>query len=380
MAKKNSRSVIPPYKNVSLKDLKGEQWENIPGLGDYFMVSDYGRIKRLQYEVQYRNGAIYTKPEKIIKPYVIKSFNKYKKDYTFFLVSRVGLRGSRYSFTIARLVYSCFVEPLGSADDEWAVICKNLDNFDVRPSNLELVNRSTRQLRIVERKRFKSPLLDISKQQRAETRKKIVRAVSKQVTQYNLSGKKIKTFPSMAAAKRATGIEAASIGQVAAGDGFSAGNFVWRFGDAPFVDVNIYKESKRTERRRKFGQRVTQYDLTGKRIACYPSIQDAQEKLGTRGSAISQCLKGKYKSYKGYIWKKGYGKPIIDLSGYKWGISARSASQTRKIRQYDLKGRHIRTFPSVQEAAAAMGVKKSSLYGACSGQQKTCMGHRWRYA
>ncbi len=35
----------PPYKNLSLKDMPGERWEDIPGYSDYYQVSQHGRIK-----------------------------------------------------------------------------------------------------------------------------------------------------------------------------------------------------------------------------------------------------------------------------------------------------------------------------------------------
>ena len=34
-------------------------------------------------------------------------------------------------------------------------------------------------------------------------------------------------------------------------------------------------------------------------------------------NAIRLVMKGDYKSAKGYFWKKGNGKPFIDLSGYE---------------------------------------------------------------
>ena len=84
-----------PYQNTSLENIKGERWEDIPGLDGYFMVSDYGRIKRLEYETQYRNGSIHVKPEKMIKARISKSPNKYKKDYINFLCASLALKKKR---------------------------------------------------------------------------------------------------------------------------------------------------------------------------------------------------------------------------------------------------------------------------------------------
>lgn len=50
---------------------------------------------------------------------------------------------------------------------------------------------------------------------------------------------------------------------------------------------------------------VIQFSKDGKRIiAIFPSIKDAEIILSAKkGGNISRCCKGKYKSYKGYIWK-----------------------------------------------------------------------------
>ena len=81
MCKKN------PYQNRSLEDMKGEKWEDIPGLDGYFLISNFGRVKRLEYEMQYRNGKIYTQPEKIIRPIIVKQPNKSIGDHTYFLTT-----------------------------------------------------------------------------------------------------------------------------------------------------------------------------------------------------------------------------------------------------------------------------------------------------
>jgi len=42
--KKSSDNSILAYKDRRLEDRVNEQWEDIPGLDGYFLVSDYGRI------------------------------------------------------------------------------------------------------------------------------------------------------------------------------------------------------------------------------------------------------------------------------------------------------------------------------------------------
>jgi hypothetical protein len=50
------------------------------------------------------------------------------------------------------------------------------------------------------------------------------------VTQYTKEGKKVKTYPGMAAGQKATGVFASSTGNRATGNGKTAGGYIWRWG------------------------------------------------------------------------------------------------------------------------------------------------------
>ncbi|MDP4129462.1 MAG: NUMOD1 domain-containing DNA-binding protein [Bacteroidota bacterium] len=368
-----------PYQNTSLKNIKGERWEDIPGLGGYFMVSNYGRIKRLEYETQYRNGAIHVKPEQITKPRIYKAPNKYKKDYSSFLCVKVVLNKRIYGFTIGRLVYDCFVNHFNTNDRGWYVICVDTDNFKIRPSNLKLVSVSEKSLRSIQRGRFRSPFLDFSEEFLASQYKKTGERESKQVTQYTRGGEKIMTFPSMVAAGEATGADPRTISRAASGKGFSAAGFIWRWGNASSVDMKKILENRRKKHRLQFGHPVTQYDLTGKRVASYPSMTDAGEAVGVQGNMILRAAKGDYKSIKGFVWKKGRGKSFIDLSNYKWGFVSSAASNCKKVKQYSPTGQYLRTHNSVTAAASYIGVGISALSEACRESRRICKGYKWRF-
>ncbi len=95
------------YQNFSLITIKEERWKD-PGLELYFKVSSYGRIKRLKYELAYSDGRIYNKPEKIIKPVVMKISNRFMKDNLFFLRSRITLHKRIYDFSLGQVGISLF--------------------------------------------------------------------------------------------------------------------------------------------------------------------------------------------------------------------------------------------------------------------------------
>lgn len=304
-----------PHDDLILHNIRGEKWKDIPGLEGYFQISNCGRIKRLEYETQYRNGAIYIKPEKIIKPNLVKQSNRYKKDCTLFLTGRVTLAGIRHNFMLSRLVYYCFVQRFDLADHTTVIQFKDDDHFNIRPSNLKKVTLSEKQRAIFMKDRAISPLLKLSAAKRQEIRKKIVKTKSKKVTQYRSDGKKIRTFSSMAQAQRKTGIFSSSIGQAALKHKVTAGGYFWRFGDEHPENMENIRQERRKKFRRKYGRKISQYDLKGRRIAIFPSIEDAAEATGISSSLIAGVAKGVYKTGKGYYWRYGYGRHFINLTG-----------------------------------------------------------------
>jgi hypothetical protein len=81
------------------------------------------------------------------------------------------------------------------SDTNVLILTKDTDNFNITPSNLIASSIQDKQQRIIKRKRFRSPLLDLPNEFLTQVREKITGVVSKQVTQYTLSGEMIKTYP-----------------------------------------------------------------------------------------------------------------------------------------------------------------------------------------
>ncbi len=360
-------------------DIKGEIWKTIPSLENYFMVSSLGRIKRLEYEMIYRNGAIYLKEEKIIKPSIVVHKNNFKKDTTKFLVNRVVLQGIKYKLTISRIVYYCFITPFNLDDNTILILCKNGDGLNIYPENLVKSTFSDRAKRVVEKGRMESTFKNLPEEFKAKQRNSIIKKISKTVTQYSIKGIKIKTFGSAADAEKGSGVFATSIGQRASRKGISAGGYVWRWGEKNVVDIESFKIVRQIQNRILNGKKVTQYDLKGNVIARFNSLQDAQNVSGANGNAIRLVLKGEYKSAKGFLWVDGHGNDIIDLSKHKWGKQSMAETQSKKIKQRSLEGTLVSKFPSVKEAALSINVTASVIVDVCKGRQKTSGGFRWEY-
>ena len=252
--------------------------------------------------MQHPNGFVYTLPEKIIKPKIGKAANKFKNDFTYYVIGKVVVEGKRFAFSVSRMVYHCFIEPFDLKDKSIVILFKDTDNLNIHPSNLILADLGQKRQRVAERERFKSPLLDFSEEKRATIRKSILQSVRKQVTQFTLKGEKIRIYESASEASRVTGVLANSIGQAASGLSITAGGFLWRWGTVEKVDVETLGQDNR---KRKRGQKVTQVDLSGNLIAHYPSVKDAAEAVGVHVTGINMVLRGKSKSCKGFFWKKG---------------------------------------------------------------------------
>ncbi len=136
--------------------MEGEVWEDIPGLDGYFCISNLGRIKRQQYEMQYSNGAICIKQGMIIKPKIGKAVNNFKNDYTDYIIAKVVVQGKDFAFSLARIMYYCFVQAFDLHDKSIVILCKDTDSLNIHLSNLIIANWDKKQQRIVERKRARS--------------------------------------------------------------------------------------------------------------------------------------------------------------------------------------------------------------------------------
>lgn len=127
---------------------------------------------------------------------------------------------------------------------------------------------------------------------------------SKEVNQYDIDGKYIKTWESAAVIERELGYNAKNISGVCLGKNLTSCGFIWKFFENS-IDNILPKESKRGKKSIK-GIHVIpifQYSITGILIERFSSITDAEEKLNIYHSNISACAKGKRKTAGGYIWK-----------------------------------------------------------------------------
>lgn len=114
-------------------------------------------------------------------------------------------------------------------------------------------------------------------------------SVTRAVLQYNLEGKFIKEYISVAQAIRETGV--LKIREVANGERKTAGGYIWRWKEN-FVPADTGKRKK-----------VAQYDLNNNLLKVYNSISDAARETGSNRQGISYCCKNKQKTCNNFIWQ-----------------------------------------------------------------------------
>jgi hypothetical protein len=371
-----SQAIQYPYQDLDLANRDGEEWEDIPGLDGYYLISNFGRVKRVAFEVMSYNGQSRWLKEKIMVPFLTILENHSVGDQVYHLRARATIAGISYNISIARTVYYCFVKKFDLANPSLVVLAKDCDNKNIHPGNLVLVDLSRKQKRIFERDRFNREL-DNAFEAFANGQIESGNPFCKQVTQYTLEGKKVQTYPSIEVAAEVLGITPNNIISVLKGRQISGGGFVWRYGKEKSVDVEAVRAKNREGRKKLVGQKVSQYDNTGTRIATYLTIADASQATGVNQSDIHAVFNGRQRSAGGFIWRRGWGKLQIDLSGYAIGEEWRAMQRYKKVKQYSAEGKYLNTYSSVKEAAQSLNISPSYISMVLN-KDKLAKGFIWK--
>ena len=294
-----------PYENLSLEDLPHETWEDIPSLDGLYRISSFGRVKRLEIEVQTVIGRTRKLQSKIMKPYVEKQKNNTVNDFSYLLSASILCEGKKYKFSIPRLVYYCFVRKFALNNYNIVVFAKDGDGKNIKPSNLLLADIQKKQKRIFERGRLIRQI-ETSYDEFKKNKKVSKNPYCKQVSQYTKTGKLLKTFLSIRVAAKIARVSEAGISSVLKKRQISSGNYVWAYGKKSKIDVAGIRKKNLEHRNEIVGQKVTKYDINGKKVAKYHTISEASRKTGIRSSDISNVFGGRQISAGGFLWKRGW--------------------------------------------------------------------------
>jgi hypothetical protein len=337
-----------PYKNFSLSDIKGEKWDDIPGLDGAYQLSSYGRIKSLRRWVERPRGGRWTK-DRILSTKYEKGVTKSgcKKEGTLHKTIHSG--GNHFGIQVMRLVYYLFVEKFDLDNRKLVVRSRDGNNLHVCPENVLLTNRSALITRAYKRER--RPLSSFGN-------------TNITLSQYDLNGNLLGSFASISSAAERTDVGTGTISQALRNkDGYGSG-FIWKYGSADKLKIRLPDSIKAWNKETAYyDQPVSQYDMSGKKIKEYNSMTQAAQLTGLHLYEIRQVIEGESRFFvKKYHWKKGSGPSRIDT-----GMLLRKIKENRAnpilvaVTQYSLDGKRIKKYRSLTEAAKALSVTSGSI-------------------
>ncbi len=355
-----------PYQNLSLKNLKGELWDDLPQLDGAYEISNYGRVKakRRFAERQYNGG--YWVKEKILKQRKSIQIVSEGKRKLYRLSVTISYDGKKYSCQIARMVYYLFVKKFDLENRKIKVSAKDEDPFHIRPDNLMLTSTDV----------YMKKAYVLNRRKRESFGNK-----GKEISQYDFKGKWINSYPSISVAAQAvSGSSGQILKSVNEKEGFASG-FIWRYGNRKTNLSRIPKRVKKKIASDHFhASLVSCYDLKGHKIREYKNLKAAARSLNIQPNSIRKVIIGKSISAKEYYWKLGSGPQQISMNLVEKRIEKARSKILRPVTQYALNGKIISSYESIMAAARATGLHNMNISGALKSQGKHTAGdYLWIY-
>jgi hypothetical protein len=368
-----------PYQNRSLENIDGEKWEAIPGYEDYYLVSNFGRIKALEKEISFfipgKHLVSYTKPEKILSQGLTKRWNSISKEYIFRLSVTLCISQKMKTFVVCRLVYNAFIKKAEYINDNLCISHKDGDGRNNYYENL-VAEKISRLCKIAyKRNRF----IDLTPYINKTSIAKSAKSRSKWITQYDLNGKRVAAYPSIQEAANATGIDHSNISMAAKGKKMQMGGFVWRYGKGKKKISTQFYHKRILSFRDSFLKPVTQYDLKGNRLNSYSSFKEAAKFIGCSHSTISNAVLNKNLTGKGFIWREGHGPQKINVDFYNDKKREFKQKFSKKILQYNTFGKLIKKYESIKDASIALNCIPDTISKALHGKLRTAKGFVWKF-
>ena len=114
-------------------------------------------------------------------------------------------------------------------DTGFVIFYNDGDSFNIKPSNLIAATLSEKQKRMKMLGRSPNPFHKLTAEEVHQRHWNMLKYHLKKITQYSLSGKKIKTYNSIAEAHRETGANPTGISRTAKGYHQRCGGFLWKY-------------------------------------------------------------------------------------------------------------------------------------------------------
>lgn len=293
-----------PYQNMSLEDMEGEIWKELPGYENYIQLSNYGRVKRLKRLIE-TNQRSYWLKERIVKHTIIRRPDTKGIEciLTFSMqITEPGLDNVKTVIHIrcitSRAVYSTFVKPISYKNDLFVIRYKDNDPLNIGVNNLYIETRSSVARKHTEQKIITPPdfyRISLTAQYNMKN------LCNKTVSQFDKNGIFLQTYPSISNAARVLNGNVANIAS-AINKARTSYGFFWRYGEdtSPISPEILYKYKNPHSDRCK---PVSQYTKENELIATYKSIEDAARQIGCSSRLINMAVHGKIERAKGFFFR-----------------------------------------------------------------------------
>lgn len=128
-------------------------------------------------------------------------------------------------------------------------------------------------------------------------------------------------------------------------------------------------------------RKIYKYDFSGKFLASYNSIVEAEKFTNIPAYRITSCANGQSKSAGGFLWSYLKEEALTPYKIYSGKNTSKDFSHKGKpVYQYDLDGRFIKKFNTIKEATDEIGKTKcSGISACCKNKQKSAYGYIWSY-
>ena len=128
-----------PFLNYQIEDLEGEEWRDVVGYDGIYLVSNLGRIKSYQREINMGVKGFRIQPERITKQQITKSNFKNLKGPSKDLKVSFCVDNNKKTYHVTTLVGNAFI---GDLKHNQVYSKKNKIWHDNRADNLIILNKS----------------------------------------------------------------------------------------------------------------------------------------------------------------------------------------------------------------------------------------------
>lgn len=355
---------IPTHKNKSLKDLKGEQWREIPYTEGYYVVSNLGRVKALERIVYYRTAPNGRRlKERIVSQAVGKIKNHYVGDYTYGAAVRLYVNGTIMNASVRRLVYEMFVLPkAGKAMEGMLVYPLDGNGLNCRADNLRLGTRSELRIRELKNSRYLPPVDLLPKEFFVKNAIAAGRGRRKKINKYTPEGQLAASYPSITSAAKKNKVSIGCVGLCAQKKIKSLKGYIYRYADEGYAGELAGRVGKEKE--------IIQYSPGGKKLAGYKSINEAARLLKIFAGDISRAAKKRTMQAGGFVWR---------FAGDRYKGEYKDQLRKRKFAQYSTDGRRLGVYDSISFAATQTDGTYESIRRALKGQTRLSNGYIWKW-